>query len=330
MERTSTTCCPGRSRSPVTIDSNIDLRAAMEEWIPRQMLEACWGVSLSPANAAGGWTAGELLSVIDLMDEELRPARVSAGDVIYPPGGRFGPRRQHGLQLVLVHQGSVTVHIDGQARPPQGEGSVGLLLPGHREDFIFATTRSTRHSWVQANLADPPPMLLARLAALPVAIPASTALTELVGEAVVAARSPLSTATPLLGALAAAAFWRYAGDAESGVNGSDHDVIGRARSFLHNHVADPELDLQQVAAAAHVTPPHLVRRFRAELGVTPMAYLWQRRVAAGIDLLVHTGLPVGDVAARAGFKSVYHFSRKVREQTGLPPTELRQESWESR
>ena len=51
-----------------------------------------------------------------------------------------------------------------------------------------------------------------------------------------------------------------------------------------------------------------------------MAYLWERRIAAGIDLLVQTGLPVGEVAARAGFKSIYHFSRKVRQHTGLAPT----------
>jgi AraC family transcriptional regulator len=231
---------------------------------------------------------------------------------------------------VLVHDGSVTVRIDGEVQPAQREGSVGLLLPGHREEFTFATASSTHHSWVQARLAEPPARLLARLAALPAAIPASTALNELVCEAVAVARTPLSTATPLLGALAAAAIWRYVGDAESGVVGSDQDVIGRARSFLHSHAADPELDLRQVAAAVHVSPPHLVRRFRAELGVTPMAYLWQRRVAAGVDLLVYTGLPVGDIAARSGFKSVYHFSRKVREQTGLPPTELRSERWESR
>jgi transcriptional regulator GlxA family with amidase domain len=51
-------------------------------------------------------------------------------------------------------------------------------------------------------------------------------------------------------------------------------------------------------------------------------------MAAGLDLLTHTGLPVADVAARCGFKSVYHFSRKVRQHTGLPPTQLRRQRWE--
>ncbi len=58
-----------------------------------------------------------------------------------------------------------------------------------------------------------------------------------------------------------------------------------------------------------------------------MAYLWRHRVAHGVDLLTHTGLPVGDIAVRSGFKSVYHFSRRVKEQMGRSPTALRRERW---
>jgi AraC-like DNA-binding protein len=87
--------------------------------------------------------------------------------------------------------------------------------------------------------------------------------------------------------------------------GGPGETVERARRFLHEHLADPGVDLEQVARAAHVTPPHLVRRFRAELGVTPMAYLWQRRVATGIDLLTNTrstvspGPPTCDSASPA-------------------------------
>jgi len=58
-----------------------------------------------------------------------------------------------------------------------------------------------------------------------------------------------------------------------------------------------------------------------------MAYLWRRRVDAGVDLLTSTGLPVGEIARRVGFRSVYHFSRRVKQATGLPPTELRRRGW---
>jgi AraC-like DNA-binding protein len=266
-----------------------------------------------------------LLPETDL-DAGLRPLHASAGEVVYPPGGRLGPRRQHDVQLVLVHSGSARVTVDGVRRAPQLPGSAGLLLPGHDERFAFAPGAPTHHSWVQLRAAAPPAALLARLAALPAALPASTALTELVREAVAVAATPLSTARPLVAALAEAAVWRYVGEAESGLRGPD-DAVERARRFLHARLADPSLDLEQVAHAAHVSPGHLVRRFRAELCVTPIAYLWERRLTTAIDMLTHTGLPVGEVARRTGFRSVYHFSRRVKQRTGVPPTTVRRERW---
>jgi AraC-like DNA-binding protein len=262
-----------------------------------------------------------LLSEIDLL-AGLRPVRVSAGEVVYPPGGTLGPRWQHDVQLVLLHTGSARISVDEGTPSLHGGDAVVLLLPGHRERFEFDPTNETHHSWVQVGLADPPD----ELGALPRELPASGALTGLVREAVAVARTPISTAMPLLAALATAALLRYVGEAESRVGGPA-DTVGRARHFLHSHVADPDVDLVRVAAAAHVTPAHLVRRFRAELGVTPMAYLWERRVATGVDLLTNTGLPVGEVAARCGFKSVYHFSRRVKQRTGSSPTALRRGRW---
>jgi AraC-like DNA-binding protein len=247
---------------------------------------------------------------------------VSAGTVTYPPGGTLGPRRQHDLELVVIHEGSARIRVDGALRATLQSGDAGLLLPGHREYFTFATDRPTRHSWVQGRPVGAP---LDRLAALPAVLPASTALTELVLAA--AAGTPLSTRGPLVAALGAAALWRYVGEAEARARGPS-DPVARARAYVHAHAPDPGVDLARIAAAAHVTPSHLVRRFRAELGVTPMAYLWQRRVAIGIDLLTGTGLPIGAAAERAGFKSVYHFSRRVRAHAGAPPTEVRRAAWE--
>ncbi len=76
-----------------------------------------------------------------------------------------------------------------------------------------------------------------------------------------------------------------------------------------------------------MTPPHLVRSFRAAEGRPPMAYVWERRVALAADLLAGTGLPVAAVAERCGFKTVHHFSRRVKAATGLPPAALRRARW---
>jgi len=206
---------------------------------------------------------------------------------------------------------------------------VVLLLPGHRERFEFDPTNETHHSWVQLGLADPPDALgsLPReLPALPRELPASGALTELVREAVAVARTPISTTTPLLAALATAALLRYVGEAESRVGGTA-DTVGRARRFLHSRVADPDVDLGRVAAAADVTPPIWCGAFAPSWTSRRSRISGEPRVAIGVDLLTNNGLPVGEVAARCGFKSVYHFSRRVKQRTGLSPTALRRGRW---
>jgi hypothetical protein len=62
--------------------------------------------------------------------------------------------------------------------------------------------------------------------------------------------------------------------------------------------------------ARHARPPRspLPRRTRDHA----RGYLWQQRVATGLELLTSTGLPVSEIASRAGFRSVYHFSRRVK------------------
>jgi len=241
---------------------------------------------------------------------------VSAGTVTYPPSGTLGPRRQLDVQLVLVHAGSATVWVDDDPPRRIEAGEVGLLLPGHRERFAFDREAATRHSWVQVREPDLDP------AGLPRALPLSPALEALVREAAAALPGP----RPLLAHLAAAALWRYAAEAERG-RPERARPVDDARRFIHAHLADPGLALADVARAAHVTPAHLVRAFRAEHGITPMAYLWERRASLGANLLAHTGLPIQAVAERCGFRTAHHFSRRVRQATGLPPGALRRARW---
>ena len=82
-----------------------------------------------------------------------------------------------------------------------------------------------------------------------------------------------------------------------------------------------------MARSVNVTPDYLTRLFGREVGTTPMRYVWQERVRLGMDLLAHTGLPVSEVAARAGFQTANHFSRLVRQTTGRSPRHVRRERW---
>ena len=255
----------------------------------------------------------------------LLPTRVSVGTVTYPPGGTLGPRRQHDVQLVLVHAGSAQVTVDGRERRI-AVGEVGLLLPGHRERFAFDADVATRHSWVQVHVPDLASDVRARLEQLPAVLPLTPALDAIAREAVATAASALPNAPVLLAHLAAAAVWRYVAEAQRR-RPERARPVDDARRFIHATLHDPALTLDAVAAAAHVTPAHLIRSFRAEHGTTPKAYLWERRVALGVDLLANTGLPIAAVAARCGFTTPHHFSRRIRQATGMPPAALRRARW---
>jgi AraC-like DNA-binding protein len=274
-----------------------------------------------------------LLSLADLS------AQPQAGTIVYPPGGTFGPRVQLDYQLVYLHRGCVDVEIDG-AWLHLGPGEVALLTPGHREFFRFARTEETHHSWVALRHLPLAPEQIAELDAAPRSLPLSAAMSSIL-EACLAVRGlslleprrrPAAPAPPELVPLVVAALVRYGEEAHApgspgqGEPDPPHPALARALWVIHHRLDEP-LTLRDLAAAAHVTPEYLVRLFRRRLGTSPLRYLWQERVRFGLSLLEHTGLPVGEIAARAGFQTVYHFSRRVRAATGVPPTRLRRRRW---
>jgi AraC family transcriptional regulator of arabinose operon len=206
--------------------------------------------------------------------------------------------------------------------------TVGVLFPGHEERFAFAEESETWHSWLHVFRPQFPETLLHRLNQPPWPLPLSPAMSDLTREALALRQSPLPTATELLKSLAVQMLWRYIGEGELQMNGTTAPLdlaVEHARRFISVHLTEP-LTLDTIAAAAAVSPAHLIRLFRAQLNTTPMNYLWERRVAMGIELLLQTGLGVGEIANSCGFQTSQHFSRRVRQVTGLTPLEVREQS----
>lgn len=268
----------------------------------------------------------------EISDDELVlwPEVVQIGDVLYPPGGTFGPRAQIYLQLVMIHSGEMVVWVDG-ARRYAPAGTVSVLFPGHEERFAFAQATETWHSYIHILLPGLPNALEARLQRLPWPLPLSQAMNDLIFSGLALRSATFSTSGALLKALAVQMIWRYIGEGEQLLDGAAsapaHPAIERARQFIHTRLGEP-LTLETVAQAAAVSPSHLIRLFQSEMQTTPMAYLWEKRVAMGIELLENTGLAVGMIAERCGFQTSYHFSRRVRQMTGLSPLDVRRRAWQ--
>jgi transcriptional regulator GlxA family with amidase domain len=57
--------------------------------------------------------------------------------------------------------------------------------------------------------------------------------------------------------------------------------------------------------------------------VTPAGYLWKVRANRGHQMLLRTGLTIAEITFQCGYKNPFHFSRQIRQQFGMSPTEVR-------
>jgi AraC-like DNA-binding protein len=93
--------------------------------------------------------------------------------------------------------------------------------------------------------------------------------------------------------------------------------VQRVRDYLEGNFTQ-NIPLDTLAEQARLSPYHLLRVFRAEVGLPPHAYLTQVRVRHAKRLLA-LGLPIAEVAAQSGFSDQSHLTRHFKRQVGVTP-----------
>jgi transcriptional regulator GlxA family with amidase domain len=81
--------------------------------------------------------------------------------------------------------------------------------------------------------------------------------------------------------------------------------------------------VRRLAARANVSPRHLSRLFREELGMTPAKYVEAVRFDAAKSML-DAGHSVTHAAERAGFGSSESLRRAFVQHLGIPPRSYQQ------
>lgn len=100
------------------------------------------------------------------------------------------------------------------------------------------------------------------------------------------------------------------------------DRLAPAVRFMDRHGArNPSL--AEIAAAVALAPTYFHRRFTRAFGLSPHAYMLRRRMNVARELLLSTDLPVGQVAARAGYDCPFYFSRAFKKHFRVNPSETR-------
>ncbi|MEN9851214.1 MAG: hypothetical protein RL128_1377 [Pseudomonadota bacterium] len=100
--------------------------------------------------------------------------------------------------------------------------------------------------------------------------------------------------------------------------GTRHDKLLQAAAYLEARIEE-ELDLDGCAAHLNLSRRQIERLFNRYLGLTPVRYMNDLRLARGRALLAETDMKVTDVAVACGYASTSHFSKSFRKKYGVSP-----------
>ncbi len=230
---------------------------------------------------------------------------VAAGDAfVIPEGARHGYERRGRLDVehLLLHPRYVAEHL------PRLQAVAGFLQLFTVEPF-FRAEEGVRHR-----------LRLDR-----------TTMADLVG--LLAAIPPMADTTPAailtaesLALAALARLCRAWSDEHPGTAATSprQGAVLAVIDTIEQRYAET-LPLADLARAAGLTPSACCRLFRTVTGTTPMEHLRQVRLRhAGV--LLRSGLPLADVAARTGFCDAAHLARVHRRILGTTAASLRRRS----
>ncbi|AMW11722.1 AraC family transcriptional regulator [Streptomyces qaidamensis] len=93
-------------------------------------------------------------------------------------------------------------------------------------------------------------------------------------------------------------------------------------AWAQERLGEP-LSVADLAARARVSPATLHRRFRTQLGTTPLAWLTSERVTLACRLIERGEERLDVVAARSGLGTAANLRARLRQATGLSPSAYR-------
>jgi AraC family transcriptional regulator len=245
-----------------------------------------------------------------------------SGVAVYPPGATFGPRELPDFEFVWLLQGTAEWRYD-QGSITLGPNSLLLGRPGMRDSFVWDRSRPTRHAYLHFRLEGdlprlPDPALWPLVRRLPDDDPLRPLLRYLlkVGE---------DRSTEEVLRLLLTLFVQGPLPDRDGERLPPHldGLLAHVRRAWSPPAPTRPLSLQELAAAAHLSPGYLSRVFRHHYGIGPVAAVELLRLARAATLLTRSNLSVAAVAHDCGFANPYHLSRRFRRVYGQPPGRYR-------
>ena len=101
-------------------------------------------------------------------------------------------------------------------------------------------------------------------------------------------------------------------------------VVSDALQFIQEHISQP-INVKDIVKRSGISRTLLERKFRLELGYTPLVEIRRQRIQRVKQLLADTDLSIAEIADSCGFGSDTRLSMVFKELTGRTPTGFRKE-----
>lgn len=101
--------------------------------------------------------------------------------------------------------------------------------------------------------------------------------------------------------------------------------IYRCMTYIQSHTNMP-IGVEDVAEEIHRSSSYLMRRFKAELGMSVGDYITKCKLEEACDLLVYGDRSLAEISAYLGYSSQSYFQNVFKKQFGLTPMQYRNQN----
>lgn len=104
------------------------------------------------------------------------------------------------------------------------------------------------------------------------------------------------------------------------------DIMLRAKRFIADNYANPEITLGSVADYIGLNEKYFSSRFTKETGSNFSAFLTEIRLQKAKNLMNTTDLKMYEISERVGYNSVEHFNRMFKREFGISPGDYKRKN----
>lgn len=105
--------------------------------------------------------------------------------------------------------------------------------------------------------------------------------------------------------------------------GESSEIIRKAKSYIKEHLNE-EISVYSIAELLYLAPTYFSKLFKNTTAEGCNSYIIRKRMEKAKSLLETTSMKTGKIAALVGYKDTNYFSLAFKKQTGMSPTEFRE------